>query len=102
LAWVKLMAGEKYQQLMIAAGNVPNSKTLSSSATKDNANLQVEATAAANSSKVTPQDPRWASVEAGANPLKDMMTKILTGQASVADAAKAADDEINTRMNTPL
>jgi N,N'-diacetylchitobiose transport system substrate-binding protein len=100
--WVKLLAGEKYQQLMIAAGNVPNSKALSTSATAQNANLKVEAEAAANSSKVTPQDPRWASVEAGANPLKDMLTKILTGQASVADAAKAADQEITSRMNTAL
>jgi hypothetical protein len=30
------------------------------------------------------------------------LTKILTGQASVADAAKAADEEITSRMNTPL
>jgi N,N'-diacetylchitobiose transport system substrate-binding protein len=100
--WVKMMASEKFQQLMIAAGNVPNSKSLSTQATADNPNLKVEAEAAANSSKVTPQDPRWASVEAGANPLKDMMTKILTGQASIADAAKAADAEIASRMNTPL
>lgn len=100
--WVKLMAGEKYQKLMIAAGNVPNSKTLAKDATSDNANLAVAAGAAAAGSFVTPQDPRWASVEAGANPLKDMLTKVLTGKASIADAAKAANDEINARMNTPL
>jgi N,N'-diacetylchitobiose transport system substrate-binding protein len=97
--WVKLLTGEKYQKLMIAAGNVPNSKTLASSATSENANLAVAAGAAAAGSKVTPQDPRWASVESGANPLKDMLTKVLTGKASIADAAKAADDEIAARMN---
>ena len=97
--WVKLMTGEKYQKLMIAAGNVPNSKNLAATATSENANLAVAAGAAAAGSKVTPQDPRWASVESGANPLKDMLTKVLTGKASIADAAKAADDEIAARMN---
>lgn len=97
--WVKLLTGEKYQKLMIAAGNVPNSKTLAATATSENANLAVAAGAAAAGSKVTPQDPRWASVESGANPLKDMLTKVLTGKASIADAAKAADDEIAARMN---
>lgn len=100
--WVKLLAGDKYQKLMIAAGNVPNSKNLASTATSTNANLAVAAGAAAAGSKVTPQDPRWASVESGANPLKDMLTKVLTGKASIADAAKAADEEISARMNTPL
>jgi len=102
LDWVKLMTGEKYQKLMIAAGNVPNSKDLAKTATSENANLAVAAGAAAAGSFVTPQDPRWASVEAGANPLKDMLTKVLTGQASIADAAKAANTEIEARMNTPL
>jgi N,N'-diacetylchitobiose transport system substrate-binding protein len=97
--WVKLLSGDKYQKLMIAAGNVPNSKNLAATATSENANLAVAAGAAAAGSFVTPQDPRWASVESGANPLKDMLTKVLTGKASIADAAKAADDEIGTRMN---
>lgn len=99
LDWVKLMTGEKYQKLMIAAGNVPNSKNLAETATSENANLAVAAGAAAAGSFVTPQDPRWASVEAGANPLKDMLTKVLTGQASITDAAKAANAEIEARMN---
>jgi N,N'-diacetylchitobiose transport system substrate-binding protein len=102
LDWVKLLTGEKYQKLMIANGNVPNSKNLAETATSANPNLAVAAGAAAAGSFVTPQDPRWASVEAGANPLKDMLTKVLTGQASIPDAAKAADTEIEARMNTPL
>jgi len=100
--WVKLLTGEKYQKLMIANGNIPNSKNLATTATSDNANLAVAAGAAAAGSFVTPQDPRWAAVEGGANPLKDMLTKVLTGQASIADAAKAANTEIEARMNTPL
>jgi N,N'-diacetylchitobiose transport system substrate-binding protein len=100
--WVKLMAGDTYQKLMVAAGNVPNTKALSTTGTADNPNLKVEAAAAAAGSNVTPNDPRWASVEAGANPLKDMLTQVLTGKASIADAAKAADQVINDRLNTPL
>jgi N,N'-diacetylchitobiose transport system substrate-binding protein len=100
LDWVKLLAGEKYQKLMIANGNVPNSKSLAETATSANANLAVAAGAAAAGSFVTPQDPRWAAVEGGANPLKDMLTKVLTGQASISDAAKAANTEIEARMNT--
>jgi N,N'-diacetylchitobiose transport system substrate-binding protein len=102
LDWVKLLAGEKYQKLMIANGNIPNSKSLAETATSENPNLAVAAGAAAAGSFVTPQDPRWAAVEGGANPLKDMLTKVLTGQASIADAAKAANAEIEARMNTPL
>jgi N,N'-diacetylchitobiose transport system substrate-binding protein len=102
LDWVKLLTGEKYQKMMIANGNVPNSKSLAETATSDNANLAVAAGAAAAGSFVTPQDPRWAAVEGGANPLKDMLTKVITGQASIADAAKAANAEIEARMNTPL
>ena len=79
-----------------------SSKNLATTATSENANLAVAAGAAAAGSFVTPQDPRWASVEAGANPLKDMLTKVLTGQASIEDAAKAANAEIEARMNTPL
>ena len=102
LDYVKLLTGEKYQKVMIANGNVPNSKTLAETATSENENLAVAAGAAAAGSFVTPQDPRWAAVEAGANPLKDMLTKVLTGQASIADAAAAANAEIEARMNTPL
>ena len=61
LDWVKLMTSDKYQKLMIAAGNVPNSKNLAATATSENANLAVAAGAAAAGSFVTPQDPRWAS-----------------------------------------
>jgi len=102
LDYVKLLTGEKYQKVMIANGNVPNSKNLAETATTENENLAVAAGAAAAGSFVTPQDPRWAAVEAGANPLKDMLTKVLTGQASIADAAAAANAEIEARMNTPL
>jgi N,N'-diacetylchitobiose transport system substrate-binding protein len=98
--WLKLLTGEQYMKAnMTANGVIPNTKALASTGIgADNPNLQVAAAAAAAGSKITPNDPKWTSVEAGANPLKDMLTAVLTKQASIADAAKAADAEITSRM----
>jgi maltose-binding protein MalE len=40
----------------------------------------------------------WAAVESN-NPIKAMMTQILTGQATVDAAAKAADQKIDAVIN---
>ena len=40
----------------------------------------------------------WAGVEAAPNPLKDMMTKILSGKANVADATREASGLITEKM----
>ena len=47
---------------------------------------------------ITPNAVGWASVEAN-NPLKSMMTNILTGQMTVDQAAKDADTKINAVIN---
>lgn len=101
LDWLKLENSEKYQQLSAQAGNIPALKSVAAAIGPDNPNLQVGAAEAAAGSRFTPNDPRWASVEAN-NPIKAMMTQILTGKASIADAAKAADQQIDQIMNTPL
>ncbi len=76
--------------LKSAAANIPD--------TADTKILKVQAPEAAAGSGFTPNDPRWAGVEAN-NPIKTMLTKILTGQASVADAAKEADQKIDAVLN---
>jgi len=101
LDWIKLLNTDKYQQLLIKAGNIPAQKSAAASIGSDTPALQVGAAEAAKSSRFTPNDPRWSSVEAN-NPLKSMLTQILTGKASIADAAKAADQVITQTMNTPL
>lgn len=101
LDWLKELNTDAGQQLLIANGWIPSLKSAAANIPADNPTLQVQAAAAAAGSRSTPNDPRWASVEAN-NPIKSMMTQILTGQASIADAAKAADQQIDQIMNTPL
>jgi N,N'-diacetylchitobiose transport system substrate-binding protein len=98
--WLKQLTTDAGQQLLISNGWIPNLKAAAANipSTPDTAILKVQATEAAAGSGFTPNDPRWAGVEAN-NPIKTMMTKILTGQSSIADAAKEADQKIDTVLN---
>jgi N,N'-diacetylchitobiose transport system substrate-binding protein len=97
--WLALMTGEKYQgELAVASGIVPNRESLLSQLTDPTAKTM--AGAAANG-RVTPVDPRWAAVEAGANPVKDYMTSVLTGTDPATAGAKASA-EITQRMSGAL
>lgn len=94
--WIKLLTGETYQtRLAEENGAIPNSTSFTSVLESDPI-LGVEAEAAANG-KVTPVTPSWASVEATPNPLKDMLTKVLTG-ASVSETAGETNQMITDRM----
>ncbi len=42
---------------------------------------------ASKNGKITPLTPNWAAVEAGNNPLKTMLTAVLTGSKSTSQAA---------------
>jgi N,N'-diacetylchitobiose transport system substrate-binding protein len=97
--WLGLLTGEKYQaELAVASNIVPNRAALLSALKDETAKTM--ATAAANG-KVTPVDPRWAGVEAGANPVKDYMTAVLTGT-DPAQAGATASAEITKRMSGAL
>lgn len=97
--WLTLMTGEKYQgELATASGVVPNRTSLLAALTDPTAKTM--AGAAANG-RVTPVDPRWAAVEAGANPIKDYMTSVLTGT-DPATAGTKASAEITQRMSGAL
>src|SRR5262249_32550464 len=97
--WIKLMTGTKFQsELATTVGVLPNSAGLATTVLGDTPVLSQMAKAAQNS-RVTPTDPSWAAVEASPNPLKDMMTKILSGKASVPDASKEASDLITQKMS---
>jgi N,N'-diacetylchitobiose transport system substrate-binding protein len=96
--WLKLLAGEKYQtRLAKENGVLPNSTSLASTTLGDDPVLGAMAKGAENG-RITPNDPTWAAVEATPNPIKDMMTKILSGKASAADAATEADNLITQKM----
>jgi N,N'-diacetylchitobiose transport system substrate-binding protein len=101
--WLKQLTSESGQQALIANGWIPSLKSAAANIpdTPETLILRVQAAEAAAGSGFTPNDPRWAGVEAN-NPIKAMLTKILTGQASVADAAKAADAAIEAVLNAAL
>lgn len=97
--WLALLTGEKHQQALAVASNiVPNRTALVSALTDVTAKTMA---GAASNGKVTPVDPRWASVEAGANPVKDYMTAVLTGTDPKA-AGEKASAEITKRMSGSL
>ncbi len=97
--WLGLLTGEKAQtELALASNIVPNRDALVGELTDETAKIM--AGAAANG-KVTPVDPRWAAVEAGANPIKDYMTAVLTGT-DPQSAGETASAEITDRMSGAL
>jgi N,N'-diacetylchitobiose transport system substrate-binding protein len=100
LDWIKQLTGDSGQQMLIDNGWIPSLKAAAANIpdTPATAILKVQATEAAAGSGFTPNDPRWAGVEAN-NPIKAMLTKVLTGQASIADAAKEADQKIDAVLN---
>jgi N,N'-diacetylchitobiose transport system substrate-binding protein len=96
--WVKLLAGEKYQtRLAKENGVLPNSASLATSTLGDDPVLGAMAKGAQNG-RITPNDPTWAAVEAAPNPLKDMLTKVLSGQAGIPEATKEASGLITQKM----
>jgi N,N'-diacetylchitobiose transport system substrate-binding protein len=100
LDWIKQLTSDSGQQMLIDNGWIPSLKAAAANIpdTPATAILKVQATEAAAGSGFTPNDPRWAGVEAN-NPIKAMLTKVLTGQASIADAAKEADQKIDAVLN---
>jgi N,N'-diacetylchitobiose transport system substrate-binding protein len=91
--YLTLLLGAKYQGQLAAAGMVPGAST-DLSALDANPVSKAMAEAAKNG-KAVPATPKWATIEAGQNPLKDMLTAYLTGakdlDTATGDANKALD-----------
>jgi N,N'-diacetylchitobiose transport system substrate-binding protein len=98
--WLKQLTAPSGQQILISNGWIPSLKSAAAAIpdTADTKILRIQAAEAAAGSGFTPNDPRWAGVEAN-NPIKAMLTKILNGTASIADAAKEADQKIDAVLN---
>ena len=95
--WIKIFTDTKSQELLIDKGALPNATSLLDKAAAKEGN---EASAqAAKSSFFVPMAPKWAEVES-ANVIQQMLVSIATGKATVADATKKADDQINTILNS--
>jgi N,N'-diacetylchitobiose transport system substrate-binding protein len=95
--WIKIFTDTKSQEALIAKGVLPNATSLldKAAANPDNA----PSAEAAKNSWFVPMAPKWADVES-ANVTTEMLGSIATGKASVADAAKKADEQINTILNS--
>jgi len=94
--WVKIFAGTAQQEALLAKGALPNATALLEKAAAVKGN---EATAqAARNSWFTPNAEKWADVEKG-NVLQQMLVDIVTGKKSVADATRAADEQITSTLN---
>jgi N,N'-diacetylchitobiose transport system substrate-binding protein len=88
------------QNAMIGDGWIPSLKQFAANIpdTPANATLKIQASEAAAGSGFTPNATGWAAVEAN-NPIKAMLTAILTEQKTVDQAAKDADAAINGVIN---
>jgi N,N'-diacetylchitobiose transport system substrate-binding protein len=91
-AWVALLSDSKYQGLITQGGAVPGTSS-DLSGLSGNPVGSAMGTASKNG-KVTPLTPNWAAVEAGNNPLKTMLTAVLSGT-STSQATTDADTALN-------
>ncbi len=96
-AVVKALAGEKWQvELARTMNYVPNRTSLADAVDADPGAAAMAAGAA--NGHATPNSPNWTAVEAR-NPIKEFLTKVLTG-ADPKTAAAEADAVITAALNT--
>ncbi|WP_461124116.1 sugar ABC transporter substrate-binding protein [Saccharothrix stipae] len=94
--YLKLLSSKKYQDMLAEGGAVPGTSTDTAKlATTPIGKALAES---APNGKVTPTTPAWAAVEAGQNPLKDMLTAYLTG----AKPLDQATSDANTALSKTL
>jgi N,N'-diacetylchitobiose transport system substrate-binding protein len=92
-AYVALESSSKYQGQLAANGAVPG--TSSDVSALASTPFGKAMGTASKDGKVTPITPNWAAVEAGNNPLKTMLTAVLSGSKSTAQATADADTALN-------
>lgn len=94
--WIKAFTSNAAETKIALAGNIPNTTSL----VKINAGKPTLGpfAKAAEASWFVPAAKNWANVE-NANVLQSMLSKIISGHASVASATKAADAQITQILN---
>ncbi|MEY8043483.1 extracellular solute-binding protein [Saccharopolyspora cebuensis] len=97
--WLRLLTEPKYQTMLAESGVVPGAMQDTSALATDPVSAAMAT--ASKAGAVTPPIPQWAAVESGQNPLKDMMTAILTGQKSVVIATTDANRAITDLLAAP-
>jgi N,N'-diacetylchitobiose transport system substrate-binding protein len=91
--YLELLFSAKYQTQLATAGMVPGAST-------DLGPLQENPVSkamadASKDGKSVPATPKWAAIEAGQNPLKDMLTAYLTGAKTIDVATADADSALD-------
>jgi N,N'-diacetylchitobiose transport system substrate-binding protein len=92
-AYVALLSGSTYQGQLATAGAVPG--TSSDVSALGSTDFGKAMGVSSKDGKVTPITPNWAAVEAGNNPMKTMLTAVLSGSKSTAQATADADTALN-------
>ncbi|MGQ0842426.1 sugar ABC transporter substrate-binding protein [Actinokineospora sp.] len=91
--YLKLMSSAKYQGAFAKAGMIPGTSSDVSALERDPVNAAMAK--ASKNGKAVPATPGWATIEAGQNPLKDMLTAYLTGAKSIDQATSDANAALN-------
>ena len=92
--YVKLISSAKYQGQFAKAGMIPGTSSDVSALESSNPVNAAMAQASKNG-KGVPATPGWATIEAGQNPIKDMLTAYLTGAKSIDQATADANAVLN-------
>jgi N,N'-diacetylchitobiose transport system substrate-binding protein len=92
-AYVALESSAKYQGQLTTNGAIPGTSTDVSAL--DSTPVGAAMAASSKTGKVTPVTPTWAAVEAGNNPLKTMLTAVLSGSKTTKQATTDADTALN-------
>ena len=88
-AWISAFTDNSSMTALRAKGNIPNTTSLLGNSVNERA---------AQRSWFVPVAKHWASVESG-NILRTMLSRILTGKASIREAANTASDNITFTLN---
>ncbi|MFC5290337.1 sugar ABC transporter substrate-binding protein [Actinokineospora guangxiensis] len=88
--YLAMLSSTKYQTQFAKAGMIPGTSTDVSALEASGPVSAAMAKASANG-KGVPATPGWATIEAGQNPLKDMLTAYLTGAKPIEQATADAN-----------
>jgi N,N'-diacetylchitobiose transport system substrate-binding protein len=89
--WIRIFTNTESQRKLQAKGNIPNATNLLGKSVNEQA---------ARRSWFVPTAKHWVDVENG-NILRTMLSRMLTGRASVKQAASWASDNITFTLNRP-
>ncbi|MGX7828316.1 sugar ABC transporter substrate-binding protein [Actinokineospora sp. 24-640] len=93
-AYIKLISSAKYQSEFAKAGLIPGTSS-DVAALEGSGDVNAAMAKASTNGKGVPATPGWATIEAGQNPLKDMLTAYLTGAKNIDQATADANAALN-------